>query len=397
MQFVFLFLGSCLGHTAILVHNINWWYGVPIPRLVQKLFRFVYGLAVLAWPVVLWQRYGLNLTAAFLDMPLGLYVTLTCAIGLCVLPVITIRRLLRGRPETVLSNHARIVDVAAQLGQRPLGRGKHRILASLPFNEIFAVDMTEKTLALPNLPEEWDGLTILHLSDLHFCGTPDRDFYRVILDTCNEWEPDIVAVTGDIVDSKRHHRWIGPLLGRLRWKEAGLAILGNHDLWHEPDLTRRQLRKLGFRVLANSSELLEVRGRQLLAVGHEGPWFRPGPDLSDCPKDAFRMCLSHTPDNIGWAKKNSIDLMLAGHNHGGQVRVPIIGSILVPSCYSRKYDCGVFHEPPTVLHVSRGLGGQYPLRFRCRPEVTKIVLRLKVSTPRAESLAMHLDNNAAQS
>jgi predicted MPP superfamily phosphohydrolase len=118
-----------------------------------------------------------------------------------------------------------------------------------------------------------------------------------------------------------------------------------------------------------------VRGQPLVVVGHEGPWFRPGPDLSACPPGVFRLCLSHTPDNINWARQNDIALMLAGHNHGGQVRFPVLGSVFVPSAYSRRYDCGVFHEPPTLLHVSRGLGGQQPLRYNCRPEVTLVVLR----------------------
>jgi predicted MPP superfamily phosphohydrolase len=76
-----------------------------------------------------------------------------------------------------------------------------------------------------------------------------------------------------------------------------------------------------------------------------------------------------------WARRHQIDLMLAGHNHGGQIRLPLIGSILVPSRFSRRYDCGTFFEPPTLLHVSRGLGGQHPLRYNCRPEVTRITLR----------------------
>ena len=87
------------------------------------------------------------------------------------------------------------------------------------------------------------------------------------------------------------------------------------------------------------------------------------------------LLVSHTPDLIGWARRNDFDLMLAGHNHGGQIRFPLVGSVLVPSSYGRRYDCGTFDEPPTVLHVSRGLAGQHPLRFHCRPEVTKIVLR----------------------
>jgi uncharacterized protein len=67
--------------------------------------------------------------------------------------------------------------------------------------------------------------------------------------------------------------------------------------------------------------------------------------------------------------------MLAGHVHGGQIRLPLIGSLFVPSRYSRKYDCGTFFKDPTVMHVSRGLAGQHPLRFHCRPEVTRVVLQ----------------------
>ena len=76
-----------------------------------------------------------------------------------------------------------------------------------------------------------------------------------------------------------------------------------------------------------------------------------------------------------------------GHNHGGQVRLPLLGSIFVPSRFGRKYDCGLFHEPPTLLHVSRGLAGQNPLRFRCHPEVTKIVLKVRVEANTSASLA----------
>jgi hypothetical protein len=67
--------------------------------------------------------------------------------------------------------------------------------------------------------------------------------------------------------------------------------------------------------------------------------------------------------------------MLSGHVHGGQIRLPVFGSVLVPSRFSRRYDCGVFHEPPTLLHVSRGLGQEHPIRINCRPEVVKLVLR----------------------
>lgn len=229
---------------------------------------------------------------------------------------------------------------------------------------------------LPRLPEAWDGLTILHLTDLHFCGTPDRSFHERVIERCRDWgTPDLVAVTGDIVDSDWHYRWIIPVLGRLRWRHAAYAILGNHDGYRDPPQVRRRLQRLGMRVLGNTLEQTELRGEPLVVLGHEGPWFRPAPDLSGCPEGVFRFCLSHTPDNIAWARRHNIDLMLAGHNHGGQIRFPLVGSVLVPSRHSRRYDCGTFHVGPTVLHVSRGLAGQHPLRYCCRPEVGWFVLR----------------------
>jgi predicted MPP superfamily phosphohydrolase len=187
--------------------------------------------------------------------------------------------------------------------------------------------------------------------------------------------PDILALTGDYVDTFTHHRWLLRLVRRLKWTEAGLAILGNHDYWRRPRRVRRRLERARLTVLGNGWQELRVRGERLIVVGHEGPWFRPGPDLKGCPEDGFRLCLSHTPDNIRWARANHIRLMLCGHNHGGQIRLPLFGSLFVPSVYSRRYDCGLFWEEPTLVYVTRGVSGREPLRYNCRPEVTRIVLR----------------------
>src|SRR5438270_52957 len=81
------------------------------------------------------------------------------------------------------------------------------------------------------------GLTVLHLTDLHLCGTPGRQFYQQVFDLClGAGVPDLIAVTGDVVDSPHHHRWVVPLLGRLRYHVAAFAVLGNHDSYFEPEL-----------------------------------------------------------------------------------------------------------------------------------------------------------------
>ncbi|HMO37367.1 MAG TPA: hypothetical protein PKA06_15115, partial [Gemmatales bacterium] len=83
----------------------------------------------------------------------------------------------------------------------------------------------------------------------------------------------------------------------------------------------------------------------------------------------------HSPDQYSWAVKEKFNLVLAGHNHGGQIRIPGFGSIFVPSKTGRSYDQGVFQKGNTVMHVSKGLSGGHPVRYFCRPEATWLTLR----------------------
>ncbi len=377
---VLLFAGACLGHLVLMIVSHNWWYGLALPRYSGTIIHLGHGLLIAAFPLLLGWAFGWDLhdlpwlSSEFTWTQLAtLYVLVCIAVGCIALPLNTVVRLLRRDPS--LDKQGRVLDVAKYLGWRPLGDSRKRLLARLPGNEVFQVELVERTLRLPRLPAAWDGLTILHLSDLHFLGTPARDYFQFVMDRCAEWQPDLVVLTGDIVDSSRHMRWIVPVLGRLRWRIAAFAILGNHDHWLETSYIRRRLGRLGMIVLPNTWRQVEVRGEPLVVIGHEGPWLKPGPDLTACPREPFRLCLSHTPDNIRWARWAGIDLMLSGHVHGGQVRFPLFGSVLVPSRYGRRYDCGVFDEAPTLLHVSRGLSGDYPLRYLCRPEVTLLTLR----------------------
>jgi predicted MPP superfamily phosphohydrolase len=376
-----LLIGACVGHVAIMAYSLNWWYGNPLPHRLLSVIRLIHGAVVAAMPIGLVFAYGWDATRAVSfatplsarDLVSG-YVVVCWLVAFGLVPMITVGRL-RYRPAALAHNHTETIDVAARLGYKPIGRGKYRHLGRLPGNEIFQVDFAEKTIHLPNLPPGWDGLSILHLTDLHLCGTPDREFYREVMDRCREWDPDLLALTGDVVDSAKHHRWVLPLLGRLRWRIGALAIIGNHDMWWEPHLVRRRLRRLGIQTVSNSWKQIDVRGEPMVVVGTEWPWTRPAPDLNGLPEGVFRLCLSHTPDNMPWARRNRMNLVLAGHNHGGQIRFPVIGSVLVPSRFSRRYDCGIFEERGTVLHVCRGVAGQHPLRYGCRPEVAKIVLR----------------------
>ena len=99
------------------------------------------------------------------------------------------------------------------------------------------------------------------------------------------------------------------------------------------------------------------------------------PDWRTAPPAAFRFLLSHTPDNLSSARRDRVDLMLAGHTHGGQVRLPWIGPVYAPSRHGVKYASGTFWCDPTLLYVTRGIAGRHPWRWNCPPEVTQLTLR----------------------
>jgi uncharacterized protein len=387
-----LYLAACVGHAYLMVVSLNVIYAWPLPHELLKVTRKLDLLLIFVAPLLFWYALDFGNTRALDWEPgrvryvLAPYTVAVAFVGLVIAPIVEMLYLTRRTARQQVLQRGQIVDVAQALGYQPSGKVKQGKLCRLPGNQVFQVEYTEKTLLLPQLPAAWDGLNILHLTDLHLCGTPDRGFYQYVMDrSMEDGIPDLLMLTGDVVDSDWHHRWIVPVLGRLRWHIAGCAILGNHDAWRDPTLIRRRLRRVGLRVLGNGWEQINVRGTPLVVIGHEGPWFPPGPDLSNCPTEPFRLCLSHTPDNIPWAQRHRIDLVLAGHVHGGQVRLPLLGSVFVPSRFSRRYDCGTFYAPPTVMHVGRGLAGQHPLRFNCRPEVTRIILKQGIAstqTPR---------------
>jgi predicted MPP superfamily phosphohydrolase len=377
-----LFLLAWIGHGYLLMLVLNVTYSYPIHRKFLKALRQVCGLLLVAGPPTFGALIGfdlLKLGRAFLTE--GSWLVPVAYAWLCVLAGVaffgvTVKRLLRQRPAVVLDERTETVDVAKELGRRPVGDGKYQRIAELEFNDLFDVEFTTLTLAVPGLPRAWDGLTILQLGDLHFYGTPGPEYFDFIIRRCvADGVPDLLVLGGDIIDDRQYLDWIEPVLGPLRWKVAALAILGNHDWWQDFAAVRERLSALGMRVISNRWEPIDVRGEQLIAVGHEGPWFRPPPDLTGCP-DGFRLLVSHTPDNIRWARRNNCRLMLSGHTHGGQIRIPVFGSLFVPSRFSRRYDMGTFHEPPTVLHVNRGLSGKEAIRFRCRPQVSRIIMRV---------------------
>jgi predicted MPP superfamily phosphohydrolase len=382
---VILALLAASGHVAMSVYLNNRLHAQGWPRGLTKVLSAAshtltpVGAVAVAWACIVWLPgvAGAGSASAAWWL-LAAYVAVCGLVALGPLPLSLWQRRAYRPPAALLSNHSTLLD----LSQEPeagglVGPGWRRWLVRLPGNEVLRVEINEKRLALPRLDPALEGLSIVHLSDLHFTGAIGRRFFERAVERANAMEPDFVAITGDLLDKTACIDWVPYTLGRLRARHGAFFVLGNHDLRVDWRRLRETLEDSGVVDLGGRSLVAQVNGRSVLLAGNELPWFSPAPSAPGEEGDepcALRILLSHSPDQIDWARRHGFDLLLAGHNHGGQICLPVVGPVFSPSRYGVRYAAGVFERPPTLMHVSRGLSGKTPVRYGCPPELTRLVL-----------------------
>ncbi len=375
-----LLLVLSAGHAELWVALINRLHAFPIAHGGLRHIRHVHDAALLLFPAALLWFVGLHgprlLTyGRWSDLsPAWSVVLVSCAVGVVSLVVSAARHQWAPPPAAVLAERSEVVDIARELGVSPIAEGPYLWMAKLPGNEQFTVELTEKRIALPRLPAAWNGLRIVQLSDWHLMPTLDRSYFEAVTEQVLAKPADLIVFTGDLVDDLRCLDWLPETIGRFDARLGRYFILGNHDRELDEGAVRRAMDDLGWRDVAGRTFTIELEGHRLVMGGDETPWLGCVPDFSGSLPDDFRLLLSHTPDHFTRAQRTNIDLMLAGHNHGGQVVLPVIGPVYAPSRYGVRYTDGTFFRSPTLMHVSRGLSGCHPYRWRCRPEVTWLVL-----------------------
>lgn len=252
-----------------------------------------------------------------------------------------------------------------------------------------ALELNTYTISSRGLPDAFDGYRIAQVSDLHNAEFGDGN--QRLLDMLREAEPDMIAITGDLIDSRKTNIAVA-----LAFAEEAVRIApcyyvsGNHEA-RVPEYRELKagLEAAGVTVLDDARVEIEISGKSITVIGVNDPSFHADYLTSDAAvmdrklselsseDTSFTILLSHRPELFDTYVAHNMDLVLTGHAHGGQFRLPLIGGLLAPNQgLFPKYDDGLYSEGNTNMIVSRGLGNSIiPFRFNNRPEVVLIELK----------------------
>lgn len=240
-----------------------------------------------------------------------------------------------------------------------------------------AIAVKKYRVAIAGLPPAFDGFTILHLSDLHNKEYGHRQ--GRLLEVIGRQEFDLIAITGDIIDKRKPRLApVEELIGGLGEEEI-FFVPGNHEHWAGYGPIKAALEGLGVKTLENEGIRYERAGDHIWLLGVDDPY--TGKDRLDealgVVNDARpRVLLAHAPDIFPAAAEAGLELVLVGHTHGGQIRLPFVGAVLAPGQgLLPHYDYGPFTEGGTTMIVNGGLGESLlPVRFNLRPEIVSVTL-----------------------
>ncbi len=236
-------------------------------------------------------------------------------------------------------------------------------------------EITVRDIRLERWQTDSVPLRVVHLSDLHFKGMPKRG-HLLMAEWVHRFAPDMILLTGDLVS--RPWAWRGCVrwLSTLPAAPVRVSVPGNWDYhFHQTyrDFEMR-MKAVGYTALRNESMIVNVGDTTITIVGIDDPR-RGDPD----PETAFSgydgnspvILLVHNPDQLPELVDYPSDLILCGHTHGGQIRVPGYGAVMTSSSFGKRYEGGYYREEGRNIYVSRGVGtgNLVPVRFACPPEL----------------------------
>ena len=252
-----------------------------------------------------------------------------------------------------------------------------------------ALEINEYKIVSNSVPQNFHGFRIAQVSDLHNAEFGEGN--SKLLELLSQTEPDIIVLTGDLIDSRQTDIKIALAFARKAMKIAPVYFVsGNHEARvSEYEGLKMGLAEAGVIVLENQIVEITREGDSITLMGIDDPSFQESYLFGDAEgvarqaiddlqneSDGYTILLSHRPELFELYVETGMDLVFSGHAHGGQFRLPFIGGLVAPNQgFFPKYDAGLFSEENTNMIVSRGVGNSIvPLRFNNRPEIIVVML-----------------------
>lgn len=244
-----------------------------------------------------------------------------------------------------------------------------------------ALVVSEYTFETGEIGEGLDGLRVVQISDLH-----NKRFgknQKRLLEKIKECNPDIIVITGDLVDSNHTNIETAMEFVEEAVKLAPVYyVTGNHEKWlEEEEQLLEQLEQAGVNCLMNKTEMITVQDESLYLLGLDDSNLLDDTlrGMVSKMEDGFTLLLAHEPQNLFRYSACGMDLVLSGHAHGGQFRLPFIGGVVAPDQgFFPEFTAGLYEDGNTSMIVSRGLGNSIiPIRIFNRPEVVCVELKKK--------------------
>ena len=253
-----------------------------------------------------------------------------------------------------------------------------------------ALEVNEYEIVNDRIPQGFDGFRIAQISDLHNAEFGERN--EKLIQLLSQTDPDIIVITGDLIDSRHTDIEIALDFARQAVKLAPVYyVSGNHEARvPEYEDLKIGLVKAGVVILENQKVEITREGESITLMGIDDPSFQEDYLFGDSESvarqaienlqnesDGYTVLLSHRPELFDLYVETEMDLVFSGHAHGGQFRLPFIGGLIAPNQgFFPKYDAGLFSEGSTNMIVSRGVGNSIiPIRFNNRPEIVLVTLR----------------------
>jgi len=241
------------------------------------------------------------------------------------------------------------------------------------------VEMDFYTVPVAQLPPGLENLRIAVLSDIHYSPQMEDAFLDRIIARINEEHPDMVLITGDLASF--HTQWVLQVpehLAKLSSRYGTFVVPGNHDHCYGRQTLMKKLEAAGITVLRNQHMQVGPGDCSIQLIGIDDPaTFRDETEevLEKLPREGMRILMCHSPDGIRPAIREKVPLILTGHTHGGQIRLPFVGALFLPTREEREFDRGWFRQSQSWIYVSRGLGNAgFPVRIFCPREVAIVTV-----------------------